>query len=133
MSVERHIVGAVLLRDGRALVLRRNADDFMGGTWELPSGRVEPRESLEDALRREVEEEAGLRVTAVVRRLSEFEYRSKSGKLTRQVNFVVECSDDPVALSEHDAHEWVGTGDLDRVELTPETRRVVLEAFADAY
>lgn len=56
-------VGALITDDaGRILlVLRRN--DPSAGHWSLPGGKVEPGESLEQAVVREVEEETGLVVT----------------------------------------------------------------------
>jgi 8-oxo-dGTP diphosphatase len=56
-------VGAVV-RDGqgRLLLVRRGTEPGRG-LWSVPGGRVEPGESLEEAVVREVAEETGLRVT----------------------------------------------------------------------
>ena len=54
-------VGAVVLDDGRLLLVRRGREPSRG-LWSLPGGRVEPGESEADAVVREVREETGLRV-----------------------------------------------------------------------
>jgi 8-oxo-dGTP diphosphatase len=54
-------VGAVVVSDGRLLMIRRSKDPG-AGLWSLPGGRVEHGEYLADALRREVAEETGLTV-----------------------------------------------------------------------
>lgn len=55
-------VGAIV-RDGagRLLIIRRGRPPGVG-LWSIPGGRVEPGETLTDAVRREVFEETGLRV-----------------------------------------------------------------------
>lgn len=54
-------VGAVVVKDGRALIVRR-AHEPRKGEWSLPGGRVELGESLVDAVRREIREETGLEI-----------------------------------------------------------------------
>jgi 8-oxo-dGTP diphosphatase len=57
-------VGAVVLReDGCVLLVKRGRPPNLGA-WTLPGGRVEPPESLEAAIVREVAEETGLIVRA---------------------------------------------------------------------
>lgn len=46
--------------DGRVLLQQRAPDRAMAGLWEFPGGKVEPGETPEAALVREIEEELGL-------------------------------------------------------------------------
>lgn len=64
MSQPPLIVSAVALvdREGRVLVQRRPADKTHGGLWEFPGGKVEPGETPEDALIREIGEELAIAV-----------------------------------------------------------------------
>lgn len=52
-------VGAVLVHEGRVLLIRRGKEPLRG-RWLVPGGTVEWGETLEQALVREVEEETGL-------------------------------------------------------------------------
>lgn len=56
---------AVLRKDDRFLAIRRGPGVISPGWWTFPGGRIEPGESEEDALRREMREELGIDVTPV--------------------------------------------------------------------
>ncbi|MBA2529624.1 MAG: NUDIX domain-containing protein [Euzebyales bacterium] len=65
----RQRVKAVIIREDRVLMLRERARSATGlhdgpEYWTLPGGGVEPGETCEQAVAREVLEEVGLRVTA---------------------------------------------------------------------
>jgi 8-oxo-dGTP pyrophosphatase MutT (NUDIX family) len=60
------VVAGALVQYEDSLLLLRRARDFRGvntgkGIWEPPGGTVEPGEKVEDALRREVREETGIK------------------------------------------------------------------------
>ncbi|HEC17682.1 MAG TPA: Nudix family hydrolase [Sedimenticola sp.] len=59
-------VAVAVIEDGRGRVLigRRPAHAHQGGLWEFPGGKLEPGETLSQALKREVREELGLEVRA---------------------------------------------------------------------
>ena len=52
-------VGGAVVRDGRLLLVRR-ASRRGRGNWQLPGGFIEPDETIEQAVIREVQEEAGV-------------------------------------------------------------------------
>src|SRR5688572_9932743 len=58
-------VAAFITNSERSVLIIRKSPqkDIDGGLWTLPGGRVEPGESLQDALVREVKEETALHVT----------------------------------------------------------------------
>jgi 8-oxo-dGTP diphosphatase len=56
-------VGAIVIRDGRVLLVRRGKPPGKG-LWAVPGGRVELGETLKEAAEREVREEAGLIIRA---------------------------------------------------------------------
>lgn len=59
---EVQVTAAVLLEQGRLLAARRRPEAARGGQWELPGGKQEPGETLQDCLRRELREELGIEV-----------------------------------------------------------------------
>lgn len=61
------MVAAAIVRDGRLLVAQRPLHKREGGKWELPGGKVEPGESEQGALVREIREELLCEVTADLR------------------------------------------------------------------
>jgi ADP-ribose pyrophosphatase YjhB (NUDIX family) len=52
-------VGAVVVHEGRLLMIRRGNDPF-AGTWSVPGGRLEFGETLQEGALRELQEETGL-------------------------------------------------------------------------
>ena len=57
-------VGVVRNGAGEVLIARRPEDVHQGGKWEFPGGKLQPQETVEQALRRELEEEVGIGVTS---------------------------------------------------------------------
>jgi len=67
------VVAAVIERDGQVLIGQRPAGKWHALKWEFPGGKVEPGESPEDALRRELEEELGIQAV-IGGRIADYEY-----------------------------------------------------------
>ena len=61
-QIDIHVVGAAIVLDGRCLVAKRGPDMTLPGKWEFPGGKVEPSESPEQALVREIVEELGIQI-----------------------------------------------------------------------
>lgn len=53
-------VGVIYNSQGQILIARRHNDAHQGGLWEFPGGKVEPHETVRDALARELHEELGI-------------------------------------------------------------------------
>lgn len=65
MRDQIHVMAAAIEdRQGRILVSRRPSQVHQGGLWEFPGGKLEPGETPEQGLTRELAEELGIRVFA---------------------------------------------------------------------
>ncbi len=130
-GVRQLVVGAIVRAGDKVLLLKRPADDFMGGIYELPSGKVEGDEKLDAALIREVDEETGLTVTDIVEYLGSFDYTSGSGKKSRQFNFAVSVAkSEPVRLTEHDSYLWVS---LDEQFPVTDSVKEIVQAYRELH
>jgi 8-oxo-dGTP diphosphatase len=56
------VVAAVIEKDGKYLITQRRKTAVLPGLWEFPGGKVEPGETEEEALRRELRERVGVDV-----------------------------------------------------------------------
>lgn len=126
-GIQKIVVGAVIVREGKVLLLRRTPGDFMEGLVELPSGTVDLGENLMETLIREVQEETGLTTTSVDKYVGSFDYLSGSGKKTRQFSFLVKTEGEVKISHEHNAYFWVTPNDLKDTPLpvSEETKKTI--------
>jgi 8-oxo-dGTP pyrophosphatase MutT (NUDIX family) len=130
---------AVILREGKILLVRKSLDDpHQPGKWELPGGRIQPNESPDEALGREVYEEVGLRVCPG-RPLALWSWRLGSARFGETVIAVArlcEVADGEVELTHQDAGDFIdsyGWFDRDEVlkqDLILSDRAPIAEALA---
>ena len=59
----KQVVAAVIIQNGKILICQRAEGQPMPLKWEFPGGKVEPDEELRAALKRELDEELGIRAT----------------------------------------------------------------------
>jgi len=57
MKKHIHVVGAVIIEDGKILCAQRGETKTLAYKWEFPGGKIEEGETPQDALKREIEEE----------------------------------------------------------------------------
>lgn len=108
------VVAGLIVEDGRCLIARRSACMSTPLTWEFPGGKLEPGETAEQALRRELREELGVEAE-VGRRVGKSEAWVGARHLELALHLVQVVAGSPVAL-EHDQLLWARAAELeDRV------------------
>ena len=58
------VVAGIIIEDGKVFATQRGYGEFKDG-WEFPGGKIEPNESIEDAVIREIQEELDCTIKAL--------------------------------------------------------------------
>ena len=127
-------VAAFIMHDGHLLLTRR-AHAPAAGTLDLPGGFVDPLESLEQALARELEEELGFALPPDGARYlfslpNLYDYAAVS-YATADSFFIVECATRPALLARDDvaAVMWQRLDDIDPQLIGLASVRAAVERF----
>lgn len=125
-------VGGVVIHRGRVLLARRRREPLKG-RWSIPGGTVELGEELEQAVRRELREETGLRVEPL-EVLAVFDRIQRQGRRVRYHFVIVDyaCRLEGGRLrpaSDATDARWVRREDLPHYHLTERATAVILGAF----
>jgi len=117
MTKRINVVGAVFVRDGKILAARRGPSKSLPGLWEFPGGKIEPGETAEEALLREITEE--LRCDVEVKNyITTTEYEYSFGTVSLSTYYVELKGADP-ELTEHTEIRWLAPSELFDVEWAP--------------
>ncbi|WP_314147371.1 (deoxy)nucleoside triphosphate pyrophosphohydrolase [uncultured Leifsonia sp.] len=114
------VVAAVIEHDGRLLACRRAPHKDAAGRWEFPGGKVEPGETPEAALERELREELDARI--LVGRLLD---RTVTGRVDLACYAATLAGPAPVRSTDHDALRWLRPDELAGVDWADADRPVV--------
>ena len=123
------VAAGLVFEKGRLLIAQRPPGGHLAGLWEFPGGKLEPGESWEGALVRELGEELGVDVV-VGREFCRVQhaYPEREVRLRFFVCRIVTGSPSPIGCS---AVAWVGPDELDGFEF-PEADRQLLDQLPTA-
>ncbi len=112
------VVAAVIVRDGKVLACRRAPHKSLAGLWEFPGGKVEPGETDEVALAREIREELGIDIT-----VGEFiaESVAPAGETMIHLNafWAQTSTSGEFASTDHDLMAWLSPASFSEYEWAP--------------
>ena len=122
-------VGGVVVRDGRALIIKR-AHEPRRGEWSIPGGTVELGEPLADAVRRELREETGLEViVGPVVEMFDRIHRDGDGRIRYHfviIDYLCEApAGEPVAGTDAEAVAWVTGEELETYDVNAHALAVI--------
>jgi ADP-ribose pyrophosphatase YjhB (NUDIX family) len=138
-------VGGVVIRDGRALLIRRGSEPLKG-QWSIPGGLLELGETLEEGVRRELREETGLdvRVLDLIEVFERIWPEPKPGRPAPSaserpryhyviLDYLCEAPHgEPKAGSDVTEVAFASEDELEGYRLTPTAARILRKAFAMA-
>jgi 8-oxo-dGTP diphosphatase len=116
------VAAAVVIRNGCVLLARRPAGAHLEGLWEFPGGKIEPGESPEEAVVRELREELGIDVVPRAR-LASIDHRYPDRRI-HLVALLCDGTRDPRRASVR--WRWTALSNLDPTEM-PEADRPIVE------
>ena len=116
------VAAAIIQREGKILATQRGYGDLAGG-WEFPGGKIEPGETPEEALVRELKEELGIDI-AIERLLAVIDYEYETFRLHMHC-FLTHVGNGRIHLLEHSDAKWLGAEDIESVAWLPADIKVI--------
>ena len=110
------VVAAVIRHGNQVFATQRGYGEFEGG-WEFPGGKMEPGETPQEALIREIKEELDTEIE-VGELIETVEYDYPKFHLTMHC-FMCTVKSGHLVLKEHEAAKWLTKNTLDAVDWLP--------------
>ena len=120
------VVAAIIIKDGQVFATQRGYGEWQGW-WEFPGGKIEPGESPEAALIREIREELNAKI-AVGNLLQTIDWDYPTFHLTMHC-YLCTLTSDNLHLNEHTASAWLTKETLATVKWLP-ADIILLDAIA---
>ena len=116
------VVAAIIRDKGRIFATQRGYGPYKDG-WEFPGGKIEPGETPEEALKREIREDLDTEIE-VGEPAGHIEYDYPEFHLSMDCFFCTLLSGS-LTLKEHEAARWLSPAELDSVSWLPADRSLI--------
>ncbi len=116
------VVAAIIIHENKVFATQRGYGEFEGG-WEFPGGKVEPGETPQEALAREIMEELDTQIE-VGELLDTVEYDYPKFHLSMDC-FLCTIKSGHLVLKEHEAARWLTRETLDSVDWLPADQSLI--------
>ena len=116
------VVAAIIIHEDKIFATQRGYGEFKDG-WEFPGGKIEPGETPQEALVREIKEELDIEIE-VKDFLETVEYDYPEFHLSMDCFFCTIRSGELV-LKEHEAAKWLTAETLESVEWLPADKGLI--------
>jgi 8-oxo-dGTP diphosphatase len=121
-----NVTCAIILRDTKVLATQRSETMRHPLRWEFPGGKIEPGETPEECLRREILEELGIPLR-ITKSLPSQQHHYKDFSINL-MPFLCEYVSGEVVLAEHKEYRWCSKAELVLLEWA-EADRLILEVL----
>lgn len=118
------VVAAIIIEKGKVFATQRGYGEFKDG-WEFPGGKIEPGETSEEAIVREIKEELDTEVKAI-ELLDTVEYDYPKFHLSMDC-FICKILSGDLVLKEHEAAKWLTRETLNSVEWLPADQGLIAQ------
>ena len=118
------VVASIIHQNGKILATQRGYGDFKG-LWEFPGGKIEPGETTEEALRREIREELNIDIS-VEKHICTVEHDYPNFHLTMNC-YGCSIVQGELVLNEHQSARWLEESEWKSIEWLPADIEVVKE------
>ena len=105
-----NVVAAVIRKDSKFLIAKRNRNKHLGLKWEFPGGKVEDSESFIEALSREIKEELNIEIQ-VHKKIAKEKYRDTKIDIVLHYYLCTQKKGN-IQLNEHEDVAWIEKKDL---------------------
>jgi 8-oxo-dGTP diphosphatase len=117
------VTAAVIIQNGKYLIARRQAGGSLGKKWEFPGGKVEPGETPEEGLVRELKEEFNIKVKpGKFIGSHQFKNNDKEYELMAYFTEIIEGT---ITLTVHDEIQWVKAGEFDTFDIAASDKAII--------
>lgn len=124
-------IGVAVIRNDRKLILidRRPTNSLLGGLWEFPGGKIEPNETVEECIKREILEEIGIDIE-VEDHLMTINHAYTHFRVTLIVHYCRYLNGEPQPI-ECEEIRWVTLEEIDQFPF-PKANIQIIEALRKA-
>ena len=123
LSKIQNVVAAIIKKNNLYLIAQRNRNKHLGLKWEFPGGKVNPNETFEKALSREIKEELSISIL-IHNKIAEENFKDE--KINVKLHyFICTHTSGLITLNEHENFAWVEKKDFNNYDFAEGDRDII--------